>query len=343
MLLSDARAGRRRPGRETTPASPLAADTDRPIVLLSGKGGVGKTTLAAATARALAADGVRTLLVSTDPAHSTSDVLGTRLGHEPTAVAERLDAVEIDPERTAAEHLAAVENAVADRVDPDLWPQVRRHLRLARDSPGMAESATFERVADLLELCPHPYDRVVVDTAPTGHTLRLLALPALLSAWVEGLVRQRENLAGTERLLRNLTGRDGPDEDVVLQRLRDRRRRLARAGERLRDDTAVWLVLVAERLPIEETDRARAQLAEHDIPVAGLIVNRVLPADADGAFIAVRRAQQADYLAEIAERFRGFSRLEIPQLARDVTSPTELKELADALASARIHMRALGQ
>lgn len=335
MLLSGARAGRGRTDRQTTPASPLAADTDRPIVLLSGKGGVGKTTLAAATARALAMGGVRTLLVSTDPAHSTSDVLGMRLGHEPTTVAERLDAVEIDPEQAAIGHLAAVEDAVADRVDPDLWPQVRRHLRLARDSPGMAESATFERVADLLELCPQPYERVVVDTAPTGHTLRLLALPALLTAWVEGLVRQREGLAGTERLLRNLTGRDGPNEDVVLQRLRDRRQRLARAGERLREDTAVWLVLVAERLPIEETDRALAQLAEHDIAVAGLLVNRVLPDEADGAFLAARRAQQADYLAEIAERFGRFSRVEVPQLARDVTSPTELSQLIDALASAQ--------
>ena len=327
------RAPRRAP-RPDAPASPAAPDADRPIVLLSGKGGVGKTTLAAATAVALSEAGARTLLVSTDPAHSTGDVLGRDLGPEPTRVGERLDALELDPDRAAREHLASVEEAVADRVDPDLWPQVQRHLRLARDSPGMAESATFERVADLLAQCPDPYDRLVVDSAPTGHTLRLLALPSLLTAWVEGLVRQREQVVGAERLLRNLAGRDGPDEDPVLARLRDRRARLTAAGERLRHDTAVWLVAVPERLPILETERAREQLAAHDIPVAGLLVNRVLPEDADGAFLSERRAQQATHLADLTDRLGDLPQRRVPQLPRDVVGPGDLRPLVDVLTVA---------
>lgn len=301
-------------------------------MLLSGKGGVGKTTLAAATACRLAAGGQRTLLVSTDPAHSIGDALGVGLADEPRRVADRLDAVEVDPDRAAADHLAAVEEAVADRVDPELWPQVRRHLRLARDSPGMAESAAFERVAALLERCPRDYERLVVDTAPTGHTLRLLALPAVLTAWVEGLVRQREKVAGVERMLRNLAGRDEPDSDPVLARLRDRRTRLARAGERLREDTDVWLVLEPQRLAIEETHRALTQLAEHELVVAGLLVNRVLPADADGQFLAERRAQQLDYLTEIDRRFGQRPTLRVTQLPRDVTDRASLERLADELA-----------
>lgn len=304
---------------------------EQPIVLLSGKGGVGKTTLAAATALRLAAAGHRTLLVSTDPAHSTGDALETRLGSEPTPVTERLDALELDPEQAAADHLAGVEEAVADRVDPDLWPQVRRHLRLARDSPGMLESATFERVADLLERCPGEYGRLVVDTAPTGHTLRLLSLPALLQAWVEGLTRQRERVTGAQRMARNLAGDDRRD-DPVLARLHDRRQRLSRAAQRLREDTAVWLVLTPERLPIEETARAMEQLARHGIDAAGLIANRVLPAHADGDFLAQRRAQQDGHLEEIAERFAGWPLVSVPQLPRDVSQRADLELLAAELA-----------
>ncbi|WP_165492294.1 ArsA family ATPase [Egibacter rhizosphaerae] len=316
--------------------TPTSAPSDRPIVLLSGKGGVGKTTVAAATARTLAANGARTLLVSTDPAHSIGDALGSRLTAEPTAVEERLDALELDPERVAAEHLDAVEDAVADRVDPELWPQVRRHLRLARDSPGTAETATFERVAALLERCPGEYDRLVVDTAPTGHTLRLLTLPALLGAWVEGLVRQRERVTGTERMLRNLAGREEPEQDTVLVRLRERRDRLGRAAERLREDTAVWLVVVPERLPIEETVRARSQLADHGLAVAGVVVNRVLGRDADGRFLAERREQQADYLAEITRRFGDLPCVHLPELPRDIADRASLDRIADALAASDV-------
>lgn len=305
----------------------------RPIVLLSGKGGVGKTTLAAATALRVAGDGQRTLLVSTDPAHSTSDALGLPLRSTPTRVTEHLDALEIDPEQAAAEHLAGVEEAVADRVDPDLWPQVRRHLRMAKDSPGMVESATFERVAALFERCPGEYDRLVVDTAPTGHTLRLLALPALLQAWVDGLTRQRERVTGAQRMLRNLAGDDQPGDDPVLARLRDRRQRLTRAAERLRHDTAVWLVLVAERLPIEETGRALEQLTRQEIAVAGLLVNRVLPPEADGSFLAERRAQQRTYLEEIEQRFSAHRQVTVPQLPRDVARRADLERLAAALGA----------
>ena len=314
-------------------ASPAVGDPDRPIVLLSGKGGVGKTTLAAACARQLAAAGARTLLVSTDPAHSIGDALGERLGPEPRTISDGLDALEIDPDQAVADHLSSVEDAVAQRVDPDLWPQVQRHLRLARDSPGMAESATFERVAALLERCPDPYDHLVVDTAPTGHTLRLLALPTLLTAWVEGLTRQREKVAGAERMLRNLAGRDAPGEDPVLQRLRDRKARLSRAGDRLRADTAVWLVLMPERMPVEETSRAIDQLAAHDVAIAGLVVNRVLPDDADGAFVAEQREQQAMYLTEIAERFAAHPVVRVPQLPRDISGPDELDQISAALAA----------
>lgn len=184
----------------------------------------------------------------------------------------------------------------------------------------------------LLGSCPGTYDRIVFDTAPTGHTLRLLALPALLTAWVQGLVRQRERVAGMERMLHNLAGaEDDPDADPVLARLRERRARFQEAGRRLREDAAFWLVLLPERLAIEETARAAVTLTDADLRVAGLVVNRLLPEEADGDYLASRRAQQHTYQGEISERFSDLWQVPVTQLARDPTGPEDLGRIADQI------------
>jgi arsenite/tail-anchored protein-transporting ATPase len=306
---------------------------DRPLVLVGGKGGVGKTTTAAALASGWARAGRRTLLVSTDPAHSTGDLLGRRLGDEPLEVAPLLDAVEIDPDRHADLYVERVRRDAHRVIAPEVRATVDRHLDLARRGPGTLESATLDRLADLVALCPDRYDRLVVDTAPTGHTLRLLQMPELLTAWVQGLVRQRERVHGMDRMLRNLAGRDEREEDPVVERLRGQRNRLATLRGRLREDALVHLVLLPERLPIEETDRARSALHEGGVEVGSIVVNRVLPDTAEGAYVAARRDQQRDYLAEIDRRFAALPRVRVAQLARDVSDPTSLAEVTDQLGT----------
>lgn len=307
------------------------AGSTRPLLLLSGKGGVGKTTIAAATALLLARRGVRTLLVSTDPAHSIGDILGAPLSGTPSAIAPRLEAVEIDAEAAADAHVDGIRATLAGSVDPQLLPAVHRHLDLARSSPGTVEAALFDRMAELMEHCPERYDRIVFDTAPSGHTLRLLTLPALLSAWVEGLARQRERVAGLDRMLANMAGDERARSDPVLERLHQRRGLLQRAGERLRDDAAVWLVLNPARLAIEETDRTDRLLSDGGLAVEGLVVNRVLPAEADGAFLTERRDQEAEHLTEIRRRFRHRPLIEVPQQPRDVTGAAGLAAIAESL------------
>lgn len=306
-------------------------ETDRPLVFFGGKGGVGKTTLAAAFATLTARRGERTLLVSTDPAHSTGDLLGIDLSGEPRRVDERLWAVEIDAAADAARYVERIKRDARESVSAGVLPAVDRHLDLARSSPGTEESAMFERFVELMALQPEEFDRIVFDTAPTGHTLRLLTLPALLTAWVEGMVRQREKVSGMERMLRNLAGDETAGEDPILGRLRERRDRFHDARHRLIEEAGFYLVLIPERLPIEETSRALTALTEGRVSVEALIVNRVLPDRAEGDFMRARLEQQTEYLSEIGRRFSDHRIICIEQAARDITGADGLGAVAGQL------------
>ena len=309
-------------------------DSTRRLIFFGGKGGVGKTTLAAAFATLLAGRGEQTLLVSTDPAHSTSDVLGAKLSREPTELEENLFGVEIDAAADAAAYVERVKEDARGSVSPEVLPAVRQHLELAKSSPGTEESALFDRFVDLIALSPGEYDRIVFDTAPTGHTLRLLTLPALLTAWVEGMVRQREKVAGMERMLRNLAGEEGSEEDPTLKRLRERRDKFHHARHRLLEDALFYLVLIPERLPIEETSRTFRTLTEGGIEVEGLIVNRVLPDVSEGAFLRARLEQQSEYLDEITARFQDRRVIQVEQDAHDITERRQLSSIAKQLDAA---------
>jgi arsenite/tail-anchored protein-transporting ATPase len=308
--------------------------SEKRLVFFGGKGGVGKTTLAAAFATLLAAHGEKTLLVSTDPAHSTGDILGARLSGDPQPVEENLWAVEIDATADAETYIERIKEDARESVSTEVLPTVYKHLDLAKSSPGTEEAALFDRFVDLISLSPGEYDRIVFDTAPTGHTLRLLTLPALLTAWVEGMVRQREKVAGMERMLRNLAGEEEPKGDPILDRLRERRDKFHRAHHRLLEDAIFYLVLIPERLPIEETARALKVLTDNDVYVGALVVNRILPEAVEGEFMRARLEQQSEYLREIRERFPERKILRIEQDAQDITRREQLETIAGQLDAA---------
>lgn len=305
---------------------------DRRVTLIGGKGGVGKTTVAAAYASLLAGRGLRTLLVSTDPAHSTADLLGVVPAREPTRVADRWEVLELDAEHAAREHVDRIAREAVDVVPKEVMPAVRRHLDAALASPGTVESALLDRLTDVL-LDTSGYDRIVVDTAPTGHTLRLLVLPDLLSGWVEGLVRRREDILRTDRMVRSMAGDEpDPEPDPVATRLRARRDRLAAMHRLLVEDAVVHLVLVPERLPIAETVRARDALQAGGLRVGTMVVNRVFPDGVD-PFLAARQVRQREWLAEIDRLLGDHPRVQLPHLAHD-PGRADLGRLADQLGAA---------
>ncbi len=310
---------------------------DREIVFFGGKGGVGKTTLACGYAL-LAADRRRkTLLVSTDPAHSTGDMLETSLTDEPLEVVPNLWALEIDPEREADRYIQDVKQRLVESTAPRLLQEVERQIDIARVSPGAEEAALFDRFARILDETRGRYDRVVFDTAPTGHTVRLLSLPELMGAWMSGLISRRHKVNVLSRMWRNVAGAAAGDErpqtDPVLEALRKRKVRFEHARRTLTDATRVAFVFVVipERLPIIETAKAVKLLKKYQVPVGGVVVNRVLPSEVQGDFLERRRHREQQYLHDIERTFAAFPIFYLPLGATDVLGVDALRKLVTQL------------
>src|SRR5690606_16980998 len=136
-----------------------------------------------------------------------------------------VDGMEIDPHGTIDRHLAAVEQTMVRMLPEEQHAQVREHLERARHAPGSHESAVLERIADAADLGRREYDLVVFDTAPSGHTLRLLALPGQLAGWTESLLRNRSRAERYSAAMRSIAGRAAPEADAEAQLRRTLQRR----------------------------------------------------------------------------------------------------------------------
>lgn len=321
----------------------------RRLVWVGGKGGVGKTTVAAALAVLAATRGQRCLVVSTDPAHSLGDVFDRTLGDSPRTLLPNLDAMEIDPDAEVEAHLGRITEQMRRFAAPEMMEELKRQMQLTRQSPGTQEAALLERMARLMTDTASGYDLIIFDTAPTGHTLRLLTLPEAMAAWTDGLLMHNRKSEQLGKVLQHLTPRSGrdlaspfdnPQEDSLSELdLRTReiaetlilRRRLFHQARRLLADateSGFLFVLTPERLPILETVRAVSTLQAVGIPVVATLVNRVIPETADGDFLRKRRSQEASYLHRIDTELGHVPRPRLPWLDTDVQGIAVLREVA---------------
>lgn len=304
----------------------MRALIDKKVLFFGGKGGVGKTTSASAMALAASKAGKRVLLVSTDPAHSTSDIFERPIGPEPVELLPNLHGLEIDGEFESKRYVAEVKERITGLFGHTILKEANRQIDLAASMPGAEEMALFDKIGALVRGGDEHYDLVIFDTAPTGHTLRLIRMPELMESWIRALSKSRQAMLGVEQ--------DDATDPVMIS-LKDRLEHLREFRARLLSPRicSFVLVLVAERLPIEETARAIDQLEDAGVKIGGLIVNRILPETSPDPFLRSRHEQEVVYLNEINRRFASHPRVRVPQLPSDVHGIKTLEHLAGLLVA----------
>ena len=283
----------------------------REFVFFGGKGGVGKTTVSSAYAFKCATAGLDTLVVSTDPAHSTSDVFDQQFADEPAPVdgIDNLHAMEIDPDDEVERHLMETKRAMGDQVSPAMVNEIDRQIEMAHQTPGAHEAALFDRFVSVMR--DNEYDRVVFDTSPTGGTLRLLSLPEFLEGWIDRLLYKRKKSIDLyeKAAIGNNEPRRIMDGDPIVARLEERKELFEFAGRTLRDRAAFFLVVNPDELSVNETSRAVENLTDAGLAVEGLAVNKLTPepdAEENGRgarFLRDRVATETERLRTLHEEF----------------------------------------
>ncbi len=306
------------------------------FTFFGGKGGTGKTSCAASCSLAMAAGGARTLVVSTDPAHSLADAFNKPIGYEAVSLGPNLWGLEIDAEVEARKYTDSIMSKMLHLVSATIVDEIKRQIEIAYMSPGAEEAAIFDKFIELMESAGKDYDAIVFDTAPTGHTLRLLTLPGILEVWIEHMIEKRQKA----RKLMEVAARydralaEQLAEDPVIEVLSARRDKFTLAGKILTDteNTAFHFVLNPEKLSILETARAVALLQKYGIPVGGMVVNKVIPEGA-GDFLEKKRVSQEKYLREIRELFSAGPVVELPMLEDDIQGIEQLQIISKKMGA----------
>ncbi len=303
------------------------------FLFFGGKGGVGKTTSASAFSLYASSHGKRVLLVSTDPAHSIGDIFKINIGPKEKLLMENLWGIEIDPEIEAKKYINRIKNSLSKTISPILMDEIKRQIDIAYLSPGAEEGATFDKFIELMgKVEEGTYDIIVFDTAPTGHTLRLLSLPEILEKWIDNLFKKRKTALSLKRSVKKI--KEGVDirldDDPILRILKMRKYKFQEARKLLlnKEFTSYIFVLNPERLPIIETKKAIEILTKYKIPIGGVIVNRVLP-EKTGEFLKKRKEIEKEYLELIEKHFKNMVLTYIPLLEQDVYGIETLKKIKE--------------
>jgi arsenite-transporting ATPase len=300
-------------------------------ILYTGKGGVGKTSVAAATARRCAASGLRTVVLSTDPAHSLSDSLEVELGGDPMPCGDNLFAQEVQAQEEMERHWDAVQDWLGELLAE------RGVDRISAEEltvpPGMDE------LFSLLQIKRHyeedEFDCVVVDCAPTGETLRLLSFPDVATWWLEKVFSWERRLVTAARpLARGMFDVPLPSSDVFDDVERLVRNLVAMNGIlRDRSRTSVRLVVNPDRMVVKEAMRTFTYLNLYGYLTDAVVVNRVLPEEAapEGGYFAAWRDVQREHMELVRSAFAPVPILTAPWLDREVVGPEMLDRLASEL------------
>lgn len=303
--------------------------TEPRILLFTGKGGVGKTTIAAATSLRATELGYRTLVISTDPAHSLADALERPLGPEPVRISQGLWGQEIDVYYSIQKYWGTLREYLLRLFK---WQKVDEILAEELAAlPGMEEGAAFLWVEKFYR--EGEFDLIVIDSAPTGETLMLLSLPQVARWWMERIFPVQRKVARTlSPFIRAVTDMPLPEEETY-EEVEDLYESLFQIHGVLSDPevSSIRLVVNPERMVLQEARRSYTYLQLYGYPVDATIVNRVLPEhETDGMFRKYLESQRR-YLGEIEEAFAPLPVLRVPHLGEEAFGSSSLQKIGQLL------------
>jgi len=297
------------------------------IILFTGKGGVGKTTIAAATAIKTAAKGIKTLVISTDPAHSLSDALGYHLGPEPLEIQDNLYGQELDVYYSMQKYWQNIRQLM---LTVFRWQGVDKVLAEEMSAlPGMEEASAFLWIEKYYT--EKSFDLIIIDSAPTGETLTLLTLPQVTKWWVtKALPFQRFAIRNIGKVARVATGipiDKGYDElENIFNKLESIQKIFAD-----HDISSIRLVTNPEKMVINESKRAYTYLNLYGYNVDAVIINRVIELEAGDSIFSKYIESQKSYLEDIEESFAGLPILKVKHQGEEVFGIDKLMKFANSL------------
>jgi len=298
-------------------------------ILYTGKGGVGKTSVAAATARRCAQAGLRTIVLSTDPAHSLGDVLEAPVGAEPTAVADGLWAQQVEAQAELERNWGSVQAWMAGLLaEHGVGRVAAEELTVP---PGCDELFSLLRLRRHVE--SGEWDAIVVDCAPTGETLRLLSFPDVARWWLEKVLgRETQLLAAARPLARTFLDLNLPDE-TVFREVQTLVHNLIAMSELLREspNASIRLVMNPDRMVVGEAMRTFTYLNLYGYVTDAVVVNRVFPDELEGTYFGEWREVQREQLEQVESGFAPVPVLRAPFFPQEVMGPAMLDRLGDAL------------
>jgi arsenite-transporting ATPase len=303
-------------------------------VFFGGKGGVGKTVLAGATAARLAGEGRRTLLASTNPVHSLSNLLSQDVFGRATAVTgiPNLWAFEIDTKDAIERSKREIREKIQWFLKfAEISTKADEFVEAATMNPAFEESAMFENMVDLM--FRDEFDVYVFDTAPTANARRLLGMSKVYGLWVQKMLKSREE---AQSLREALSFTKKKEDDPLMSYLVGFRDRISHARELLTDPdkTAFFFVTLPEALPIAVIRRFIGWFTDFGIPVGGVVVNGVINpevGEAQPEFVKNRIEMQKGYLAQIGEQFPGEVRAVLPLYDSDIRGVSMLDRAGAAI------------
>ena len=299
------------------------------FVFIGGKGGVGKTTVSASTALWMAKSGKKTLVISTDPAHSLGDSLEMNIGHFPTPIRENLYAVEVDPEVAMEQSKAKLQ----EQQDLGQSNPFEDQLEMTAMAPGADETAAFNVFMEYMTT--DEYDVVIFDTAPTGHTLRLLSFPEMMDSWVGKMITMKKKLGDMTKAFKNILPFMGDDDEdkQAMDDLEKTKDTIKKAREVMTDPnrTSFKMVVIPEEMSIYESSRAMEALEKNKMHADAVIVNQVLPETSGCDFCNARRKLQEKRLDLINEKFSEQVVAQIPLLVTEAKGMDTLEKIAEIL------------